>query len=82
MKLLRIQAIIDASPPSLRMRLTDGQVVDRDLSTLLTGPIFEAVRGDESFFRQVQVEAGGLAWPNGADLCPDMVIWGGLPPES
>ena len=20
-------------------------------------------------------------WPNGADLCPDVLIWGGLPPE-
>jgi len=21
-------------------------------------------------------------WPNGADLCPDVLIWGGLPPKS
>jgi len=21
-----------------------------------------------------------LVWPGGADLCPDVLIWGGLPP--
>jgi hypothetical protein len=26
------------------------------------------------------VEAGTLVWTAGADLCPDILIWGGLPP--
>lgn len=26
------------------------------------------------------VERGTLVWPNGADLCPDVLIWSGVPP--
>jgi hypothetical protein len=22
-----------------------------------------------------------VVWPNGADLCPDVLIWGGPPPQ-
>jgi len=28
----------------------------------------------------MQVEVGTLVWPAGGDLCPDVLIWGGLPP--
>ena len=28
------------------------------------------------------VEDGTLVWPNGADLCPDVLIWDGLPPAN
>jgi hypothetical protein len=55
-------------------------MIERDLRPLLRGPIFEEIRTDSEYFRRVRVEAGTLVWPNGADLCPDMVIWGGIPP--
>jgi len=29
---------------------------------------------------ELRVEGGALVWPNGADLCPDVLIWDGLPP--
>jgi hypothetical protein len=60
--------------------LTDGRVVERDLAPYLAGPIFGEIRGSQERFREMRVEAGALAWPNGADLCPDVSIWGGLPP--
>jgi hypothetical protein len=31
-------------------------------------------------FREFSVEGGTLVWPTGADLCPDVLIWGGMPP--
>jgi hypothetical protein len=60
--------------------LTTGEVVERDLKPFLNGPIFDRIRNDERQFRQLRVEDGTVVWPNGADLCPDLLIWGGLPP--
>ena len=64
----------------MELRLTTGEVVQRDLEGLLKGPVFDLIRTDAEQFRQVRVEGGTLVWPSGADLCPDVVIWGGLPP--
>lgn len=65
----------------LRLKLTDGSVVERDVSELLTGPVFEPLRADQVSFRAVRVEEGTVSWSNGADLCPDVLIWGGPPPR-
>ena len=81
MKLVRIQAAVALEAFRLRLVLTDGRVIVRDLAPLLVGPLFEAVRADPAVFRAVRVEDGGVVWPGGADLCPDVLIWGGAPPE-
>ncbi len=76
--------IADAAPLEghrVRFRLTDGRTIERDLGPLLTGPVFEPVRASEEIFRQLRVDGGTVSWPNGADLCPDVIIWGGAPPE-
>jgi len=44
------------------------------------GPVFADIRSGPERFRGFRVEAGTLVWPGGADLCPDVLIWGGLPP--
>lgn len=80
MALVRILAVAPLSGFVVRLKLTNGEEIERDLSPLLTGPIFEPIRLDEARFRQVQALEGTLVWPGGADLCPDMVIWGGMPP--
>ena len=80
MALLRISAVLPGEEFQVRLTLTDGSVVVRDLSGLLQGPMFQSIREDVTLFRAVSIENGTLAWPNGADLCPDVVIWGGLPP--
>ena len=64
----------------VQLTLTDGRVVDRDLAPLLVGPVFDEIRHDLARFREMFVEGGTLVWPGGADLCPDVLIWGGLPP--
>jgi hypothetical protein len=80
MGMLRIQQVKTLDGFRLELTLTDGSVVERDVTAWLRGPVFEPLRADPALFRQVRVEAGTLAWPNGADLCPDVLIWGGAPP--
>ena len=81
MALIRIVAVKPVTGFVVHLRLTNGEEVERDLTRLLNGPVFDSIRTDEALFRQVQASEGTLVWPGGADLCPDMVIWGGLPPS-
>ena len=56
-----------------------------DLQSWLDGPIFEPLK-DPAYVRQVRVEPeyGTVAWPNGADMDPDvlyaMVVREPIPP--
>jgi hypothetical protein len=81
MSLIRIQEATPLEAFRLRLKLTDGSVIERDVVNLLVGPIFEGLTANPDLFKQVKVENGTLVWPNGADLCPDVLIWGGAPPE-
>jgi len=49
---------------------SDGVEGTIDFSAWLEGPIFEPPR-DTSYFQRFFVEAGTLAWPNGADIAPE-----------
>jgi hypothetical protein len=81
MALLRIREVKALDGFKLCLTLTDGSVIERDVSRLLVGPIFEPIRKSPPVFARVRVEGGTVVWPNGADLCPDVLIWGGAPPE-
>jgi len=80
MALLRIKNVSPAGGFRLRLTLSDDSLIERDVARLLTGPVFEPIRNDRGVFEQVRAEGGSIAWPNGADLCPDVLIWNGLPP--
>ena len=80
MTLVRIQEAAPLDGYRVRLRLTDGRVMERDLAEYLTGPVFADIRSSPERFREFRVEGGTLVWPDGADLCPDVLIWGGLPP--
>ena len=81
MSLLRIRDVEALEGFRLRLTLTDGSVVERDVSKVLTGPVFVPLRQDPALFRRVRVENETATWPNGADICPDVLIWGGPPPR-
>ena len=81
MVLLRIREVRVLEGFKLKLTLTDGSAIERDVSRLLVGPVFEPIRKDPEFFAKARVEGGTVVWPNGADLCPDVLIWGGAPPE-
>jgi hypothetical protein len=80
MGLLRIRQVKALEGFALELQLTDGSVIERDVADLLMGPIFEPLRVDRALFQAARAEAGTVVWPNGADLCPDVLIWGGPPP--
>ena len=80
MKLVRIREAKPLDGRRVQLTLTDCRVIERDLGPLLVGPVFSEIRSDPDRFREMRVEEGTLVWPNGADLCPDVLIWGGLPP--
>jgi hypothetical protein len=82
MALLRIKHAVPLEGYRLRLTLTDGSTVERDVSNLLSGPVFEPIRRDPHLFQQVLVEHGTVTWPGDVDLCPDVLIWQGPPPGS
>ena len=56
---------------SVWLRFADGEEGEVDLSRYLNyGPVFGPL-ADEEFFRLLRVEAGTIAWPNGADIAPE-----------
>ncbi len=59
----------------VRLRFSDGSERVVDLAPLLWGPVFEEIANDDDLFAQVSVdsEIGTIAWPNGADLDPDVL---------
>ena len=82
MSLIRIRAVEPLDEFRLRLHLTNDMVVERDVRHLLHGPIFDELLRFPERFRDVRVEGGTVVWGNGADLCPDVLIWGGPPPAS
>jgi len=81
MGLVRISSVTPLDGFHLRLVLTDGSVIERDVEPLLVGPVFAALRDHPDVFRAATVAGGTVVWPNGADLCPDVLIWGGPPRE-
>ena len=56
----------------------DGLVVELDFGDHLagrSGPVIEPLQ-DERFFARAFIEHGVLTWPNGYDVCPDVLrVW-------
>lgn len=82
MSLLRIERAEWIADFRVRLHLTNGVIVERDLAAIIRGGVFEPLRKDPRRFRAFDILGGTLAWPNGADLDPDVLIWGGVPPVS
>jgi hypothetical protein len=77
---LRVKAAEPVGRYSVRLELTDGRVVERDLERLLTGPVFDPLRASEECFRALRAEGGTLVLHGEVDLDPDVLIWGGPEP--
>jgi len=58
----------------LHVTFTNGERRVIDFEPYVRGPMFDPLR-DPAYFREVKVDAeqGTLVWPNGADICPDVL---------
>ncbi len=74
MTLVRVRQAMPLQGFRLRLMLTDGTVIKREVSHLLVGPIFDPIRNNPALFFQARAEAGTVVWPNGADPCSDVMI--------
>lgn len=78
--MIRIRAVRSLALFCVQLTFTDGTERTVDLSPYLVGPIFEPLKTDPDLFRSVKVDdqLGTIVWPNGADLCPDVLYQAGL----
>ncbi len=49
--MLEIRKAIPLPGRTLHLTLTDGTVVERDISDLISGPVFERLAADDAYFR-------------------------------
>jgi len=76
--MLEITAVEPLHDRVVRLTLSDGVVVERDLRELLDGRgVFARISFDDAAFREVFVASGTLAWPGEIDLAPETLIWDG-----
>ena len=68
MAVVRIQSVNPMAGYRLRLTLSDGSVIERDVTALMGGPLFRPIVMDPSLFRAATVENGAVVWPNGAAL--------------
>jgi hypothetical protein len=79
--MLEIAAVEPMHDRTVRLTLTDGEVVMRDLGDLLRGPLFDPIAADDELFRRVSVAYGTLVWPGEVDIAPETLIWDGPAPS-
>jgi hypothetical protein len=79
--MLEIQSVEPVADRTVRLTLTDGAVVERDLRDLLRGPLLGRLAADDRLFRLVSVDYGTLVWPGDIDIAPETLIWDGPAPR-
>lgn len=79
--MIRIREVQTLGKLFVKLTFEDGLEKTVDLEPYFKGPVFDEIR-EPSRFRQVKVneEFGCLEWPNGADLCNDVLYYDGPPP--
>ena len=65
----------------LRLTLSDGLAIERNVRELLLGPVFERLRTDYDLFRKARIRHGTVEWPGDLDLDPSVLVWNGPAPR-
>ena len=70
--MLRVTSVEPLPCRHLRLTLSNGQVVERDVSDLMWGPVFARIAVSDEAFAEVVVDGGTAAWlAEGADIAPE-----------
>jgi hypothetical protein len=75
--MLTIRSVETLDDYWLRLTLSDRTTIEREVSDLPQGPVFERLRTDYAEFRRARVRHGTVEWPGDLDLAPDTLIWNG-----
>lgn len=78
--MVEVVAVAPLTGHWLRITLSTGDVVERDIQDLLTDGVLEPVRERREIFEAVFIDGGTVAWPGGADIAPETLIWDGPEP--
>jgi hypothetical protein len=79
--MLTIRSVETLDDYWLRLTLSDRTTIEREVSDLLRGPVFEGLRTDYAEFRRARVRHGTVEWPGDLDLAPDVLVWNGPAPH-
>jgi hypothetical protein len=78
--MLEIRRAVPLEGRTVRLTLSDGSIVERDLTDLLDGPVLERIAADDAVFRRVRAHDSTIVWPGDVDLAPETLIWDGPTP--
>jgi len=79
--MLHITAVEVLSGYWLRLTLSNGDVVERDVQDLVRGGVFEPLRERRELFEAAFVDGDTVAWPGEVDIAPETLIWDGPEPD-
>lgn len=79
--MLHITAVEVLSGYWLRLTLSNGDVVERDVRDLVRGGVFEPLRNRRELFEAAFVDGDTVAWPGEVDIAPETLIWDGPEPD-
>ncbi len=80
--MVEVDAVTPLEGHWLRLTLSNGDVVERDVQDRLTGGVLEPVRVRREIFEAAFIDGGTVTWPGGVDIAPETLIWNGPEPRS
>lgn len=79
--MLQVQAVEVLEGYWLRLTLSNGDVVERDVQDVIQGGVFEPLRQRRDLFEAAFVDGSTVAWPGEVDIAPETLIWDGPEPD-
>ena len=71
--MIKVIKVVPLKKNRLKLSFSDGKSGICDVSGFIRGSTFMPL-SDDSYFNHVAIDAcGGIFWPNGADICPDLL---------